>query len=97
MPSSACKKKFCDAVPGEYHLMGVTLAAGGSFQWWRNTLGAEYTYDRLSELASQTPPGPEGLLFLPYLTGERAPHLDPQARGAFVGLTARHTLALFFF
>ena len=73
--------------------MGVTLSAGGSFQWWRNTLGAGYTYDRLSELASDAPPGAEGLLFLPYLTGERTPHLDPRARGAFVGLTARHTLA----
>ena len=101
---------FCHAVPGKYHLMAVTLSAGGSFQWLRNLfsisdfgfwIGDEsdlkskiqipkLTYDQLTSLASQVPIGAEGLVFLPYLTGERTPHLDPLARGAFVGLTARH-------
>ena len=79
---------FCHAVPGEYHLMGVTLSAGGSLQWWRDTTGAGY--DELVEAASEIEPGAEGLIFLPYLSGERTPHLDPRARGAFFGLTARH-------
>lgn len=81
---------FCHAVPGKYHLMGVTLAAGGSLRWWRDTLGGGAEYDQLSAEAADAPPGAEGLLFLPYLTGERTPHLDPAARGAFFGLTARH-------
>jgi xylulokinase len=84
---------FCHAVPGEYHLMAVTLAAGGSLRWWRTVLGAARSYDELAELARGAPPGGEGLLFLPYLTGERTPHLDSSARGAFFGLTARHTAA----
>jgi xylulokinase len=79
---------FCHAVPGEYHLMGVTLSAGGSLQWWRDATGADY--DELVEAASGIPPGAEGLVFLPYLSGERTPHLDPQARGVLVGLTSRH-------
>lgn len=83
---------FCHAVPGKYHLMGVTLSAGGSLRWWRDTLG-EQDYDHLSAAAATAPPGAEGLLFLPYLTGERTPHLDPTARGAFFGLTARHSAA----
>ncbi|NTV62477.1 MAG: xylulokinase [Oscillochloris sp.] len=88
---------FCHAVPGQYHLMAVTLSAGGSFQWLRNTLRGlglpHLSYDALAELAATAPIGAEGLLFLPYLSGERTPHLDPLARGAFVGLTARHTAA----
>src|SRR3989441_3134700 len=84
---------FCHAVPGRYHLMGVTLAAGGSLRWWRDLVG-KGDYDELSALAEQVPAGAEGLLFLPYLTGERTPHLDPKARGAFVGLTSRHDLGL---
>ncbi len=79
---------FCHAVPGAYHLMGVTLSAGGSLSWWRETLGSDY--DELVEAASGVSPGSEGLIFLPYLSGERTPHLDPRARGAFFGLTARH-------
>jgi len=82
---------FCHAVPGRYHLMGVTLAAGGSLRWWRELTG-KATYDELTKQADETPPGAEGLVFLPYLTGERTPHLDPHARGAFVGLTSRHGL-----
>jgi xylulokinase len=93
---------FCHAVPGQYHLMAVTLAAGGAFQWLRNTLNLQtfersnvqrLGYDDLTQMAATAPIGAEGLLFLPYLTGERTPHLDPLARGAFVGLTTRHTLA----
>jgi len=82
---------FCHAVPGAYHLMGVTLSAGGSLSWWRETLGGDF--DELVGAASDVPPGSEGLVFLPYLSGERTPHLDPKARGAFFGLTARHDVA----
>lgn len=85
---------FCHAVPGAYHLMAVTLAAGGSLRWLRDTLAGpgihEDGYEELAEEASAVAPGSEGLLFLPYLMGERTPHLDPFARGAFIGLTARH-------
>ncbi len=84
---------FCHAVPGAYHLMGVTLAAGGALRWWRDTMGGELDYDALASLAEQAPQGAEGLVFLPYLSGERTPHLDPAARGAFVGLTLRHSRA----
>jgi len=87
---------FCHAVPGAYHLMAVTLAAGGSFRWWRDVLGGETdddAYEAMTADAAGVPPGAEGLLFLPYLTGERTPLLDPFARGVFVGLTARHTRA----
>jgi xylulokinase len=83
---------FCHAVPGRYHLMGVTLSAGGSLRWWRDVLG-NITYEEMGRLAAQAPPGSEGLVFLPYLTGERSPHLDPLARGAFFGLSSRHSAA----
>jgi xylulokinase len=72
--------------------MGVTLSAGGSLTWWRRVLGEQHEFDALIELAASAPVGSEGLLFLPYLSGERTPHLDPSARGAFFGLTARHGL-----
>ena len=91
---------FCHAVRGKWHMMGVTLAAGGSLQWFRNavceTLVTEAkrrkvgAYDVLAEEAALTPPGAEGLFFLPYLAGERTPHADPNARGAFIGLTLKH-------
>jgi xylulokinase len=87
---------FCHAVPGKYHLMAVTLSAGGAFRWLRDILqfsNSQLSYDQLTAAAASIPPGAEGLIFLPYLTGERTPHLDPLARGAFVGLTARHTQA----
>ncbi len=90
---------FCHAVPEKYHLMAVTLSAGGSFRWLRDTLresdsGSEaLSYDEMTRAAAMVPPGAEGLVFLPYLTGERTPHLDPLARGAFIGLTARHGAA----
>ena len=80
---------FCHALPGRYSLVGVTLSAGGSLDWWRTVTGLQF--DELVAEAEAVPAGAEGLLFLPYLTGERTPHLDPAARGAFVGLTIRHT------
>ncbi len=84
---------FCHSVPGRYHLMAVTLSAGGAFRWLRDVLGRAASYAEMTAAAAGVPAGAEGLLFLPYLTGERTPHLDPLARGAFVGLTARHTQA----
>jgi len=90
---------FCHAVPDQYHLMAVTLSAGGSLRWLRDTLREsdsgtqELAYDEMMSAAAMVGPGAEGLLFLPYLTGERTPHVDPLARGAFVGLTARHGAA----
>ncbi len=81
---------YCHAVPGRYHLMGVMLSAGGSLRWFRDALYPGEGYDALIEQARRVPPGSEGLIFLPYLSGERSPHPDPHARGAFVGLTLRH-------
>jgi xylulokinase len=91
---------FCHAVPGMWHLMGVMLSAAGSFRWYRDTLGREEiaqaqetgrdSYDVLTEAAAEVAPGCEGLIFLPYLTGERTPYPDPNARGVFFGLTLRH-------
>ncbi len=91
---------FCHAVPGKWHVMGVMLAAGGSFRWLRDVLGTEEknlaalldkdAYEILTEEAAQVEPGGEGLIFLPYLTGERTPHADPYARGVFFGLTLKH-------
>ncbi len=80
---------FCHAVPGTWHAMGVMLSAAGSLQWLRNALGG-VPYDELLEEAAAWQPGTEGLLFQPYLQGERTPHADPDARGAFVGLQLRH-------
>lgn len=82
---------FCHAVPGRWHMMGVMLSAAGSLRWYRDTMAAGVDFDRLLARTKDIPPGSEGLLFLPYLTGERTPHPDPLARGAFVGLTIRHT------
>lgn len=82
--------------PGEgqgWHLMGVMLSAGGSLRWLRDNFSPGEDYAKLTESADIIPPGSEGLLFLPYLTGERTPHPDPLARGAFVGLNLRHNLA----
>ena len=83
---------FCHAVPGMWHLMGVMLSAAGSYKWFKETFAPALTYDELNDAAAQVPAGSEGLVFLPYLTGERTPHPDPLARGAFVGLTVRHGL-----
>ena len=84
---------FCHAVPGRWHFMGVMLSAAGSLRWYRDTLTPGVDFDDLLAPAMDVPAGSDGLLFLPYLTGERTPHPDPLARGAFVGLTVRHTQA----
>jgi xylulokinase len=84
---------FCHAVPGLWHWMGVMLSAAGALQWYRDTLAPDVPFETLVNEAADAPAGSDGLLFLPYLTGERTPHPDPLARGAFVGLTARHTRA----
>ena len=91
---------FCHSVPGQWYLMGVILSAGLSFRWFRDIIGTDDVraaetagadpYDLLTQLAAEAPIGSEGLLFMPYLTGERTPHRDPFARGGFVGLTIRH-------
>ncbi len=83
---------FCHAVPGRWHMMGVMLSAAGSLRWLRDTLAPDRSFDALVEGAAEIPAGSDGLLFLPYLTGERTPHPDPLARAAFVGLTVRHDL-----
>jgi len=87
---------FCHAIPGRWHVMGVTQAAGLSLRWFRDTFavdptGARESYDRLTQEAAKVAPGSDGLLWTPYLMGERTPHLDSNARGALVGLTASHT------
>ncbi len=94
---------FCHAVPNKWHVMGVMLSAGGSLRWYRDTMCKSEMqvaqvmgidpYEIIAREASAASPGSEGLLFLPYLTGERTPHPDPNARGAFVGLTVRHNKA----
>lgn len=94
---------FCHAVPGKWHVMGVMLAAGGSLRWYRDTIALSEKnvaahmkadpYELITRQAATVAPGSEGLIFLPYLSGERTPHPDPQARGAFIGLTLRHTKA----
>ncbi len=94
---------FCHAVPGKWHVMGVTQGAGLSLQWFRNQLGGEFlaraaeqqsdVYDLMMQEASTAPATSEGLYWLPYLMGERTPHLDALARGGWIGLTAKHTRA----
>ena len=81
---------FCHAVPETWHAMGVMLSAAGSLGWFRNALAPDAPYERLDAEAAGWPPGAEGLFFAPYLAGERTPHADPGARGAFVGLSLRH-------
>jgi xylulokinase len=83
---------FCHAVPGMWHLMGVMLSAAGSYEWFRSTLAPSSSFADLDARASAVGAGSNGLMFLPYLSGERTPHPDPLARGAFVGLTVRHDL-----
>ncbi|MFN2135302.1 MAG: xylulokinase [Candidatus Promineifilaceae bacterium] len=82
---------FCHAVPNKWHFMGVMLSAAGSLQWYRDTLAPGEEFGALTGEAGAVSPGSEGLFFLPYLTGERTPYPDPLARGAWVGLTVRHT------
>jgi len=94
---------FCHAVPGKWHVMGVTQGAGLSLRWFRDNFGASELwyarhtdvdpYDLIIKQAEKIPPGSDGLLWLPYLMGERTPHLDAQARGMWFGLTAAHTRA----
>jgi xylulokinase len=81
---------FCHAVANRWHLMGVMLSAAGSLQWYRDKLACDRNFAELVEEAAAVPAGSEGLIFLPYLSGERTPHPDPLARGAWVGLTMRH-------
>jgi xylulokinase len=89
---------FCHAVPGRWHVMGVTQGAGLSLRWFRDQFGAgtddgRDPYERLCAEAAKVPAGAAGLLWAPYLMGERTPHLDPEARAALLGLTASHTRA----
>lgn len=88
-----CAATGSASVPGEWCISGCTLSAAGSLQWCRDLLAPGVPYDALLEEATAVPPGSGGLVFLPYLTGERAPHPDPDARGAWIGLTSRHTRA----
>jgi xylulokinase len=81
---------FCHAVPGAWHAMGVMLSAAGSLRWLRDTIAPGAGFDSLVAEAAAWAPGVEGLLFAPYLVGERTPHADPDARGAFTGLSVRH-------
>jgi xylulokinase len=81
---------FCHAVPGRWHMMGVMLSAAGSLRWFRDALAPGVEFSALVDEAGAVPAGSDGLLFLPYLTGERTPYPDPLARGAFVGLTVHH-------
>jgi xylulokinase len=83
---------FCHSVPGKWHLMGVMLSAAGSLRWHRDTFAPKLDFGDFVADTKEIPAGCEGLFFLPYLTGERTPHPDPLARGAFIGLTVRHTL-----
>jgi xylulokinase len=84
---------FCHAVTDKWHVMGVTQGAGLSLQWFRNQLAPGASYDELMSEAAAAPPGSQGLFWLPYLMGERTPHLDARARGGWIGLTAKHTRA----
>jgi xylulokinase len=89
---------FCHAIPNRWHVMGVTQGAGLSLRWFRDQFGSgkddgRDPYERLTEEAANAPAGAAGLLWTPYLMGERTPHLDPNARGALVGITAQHTRA----
>ena len=86
---------FCHAVPNKWHTMGVMLSAAGCLRWYHDTFASNLEYDQLVSLTNDVPAGSEGLLFLPYLTGERTPYPDPLARGAFVGITVRHSKAHF--
>jgi xylulokinase len=86
---------FCHAVPGMWHVMGVTNGAGLSLRWLRDTFAAGVSYDEFTAEAARIPAASDGMLWAPYLFGERTPHLDPEARAAFIGVTASHTRAHF--
>ena len=88
---------FCHAIPNRWHVMGVTQGAGLSMRWFRDQLlggaGESWSYDRMADEADRTPPGADGLLWGPYLMGERTPHCDPEVRAGLVGIAAHHTRA----
>ena len=84
---------FCHVVPNTWNIMGATLSAGLSLKWLKNNVLDIDSYDQMSQMANDVPPGSEGLIFLPYLTGERTPHMDSLATGQFFGLTLKHTRA----
>jgi len=84
---------FCHALPDRWFIMGAMLSAGMSLKWFRDKVMCGGDYEELSRAAADVPAGCEGLIFLPYLVGERTPHMDPEATGAFVGLSLRHTRA----
>ncbi len=86
---------FCHAVPGVWHVMGVTQSAGLSFRWLKETFFATQDYDTLKAAAAKVPAGSEGLEWAPYLLGERTPHLDPEVRAAFARISTIHTAAHF--
>lgn len=99
-PQDGSLHAFCHAVPDTWHLMGVMLSAGGSYDWFCRTLMPDVMeqadakgvdpFEEITERAGRIQPGADGLFFLPYLTGERTPHADPRARGCFIGLTPAH-------
>jgi xylulokinase len=84
---------FCHAIPGRWHLMGVTQSAGLSLRWLRDAFGAGASYDQMTAEAARIPAGSDGVMWAPYLMGERTPHLDPNVRAALVGVEANHTRA----
>ena len=84
---------LCHAVPGRWHMTGVTQSAGFSLKWFRENFAADRSYDELTAEAATVVPGADGLVWLPYLMGERTPHMDPDARAAFIGLSGFHTRA----
>ena len=86
---------FCHAVPGRWHVMGVTQSAGLSFRWLKEAFFAGQDYDKLTAVAAAIAPGSDGLEWAPYLLGERTPHLDPAVRAAFAGITTTHSAAHF--
>jgi xylulokinase len=86
---------FCHAVPGLWHVMGVTQSAGLSLSWLKETFFAAQSYEELNQAAARIPAGCEGLAWAPYLLGERTPHLDPEVRAGFVGIGVSHTAAHF--
>jgi len=98
-PTGTTMHSFCHAVPGMWHTMGVMLSAGGSMQWFRNLMrfgrNKKLDYDEINRLAAEAGAGSDGLIFLPYPGGERTPHNDPSARGAFVGISLSHDMTHF--
>ncbi len=86
---------LCHAIPARWHMTGVTLAAGYSLKWFRDVFAPGVSYDELTAEAERVPAGSDGLIWQPYLMGERSPHMDPNATASFTGITASHTRAHF--